>query len=386
MAEAAAPLLDDIRRRIAVGGPMPVADYMRLCLTHPEHGYYIKRDPLGGGGDFITAPEISQMFGELIGLWMAAVWRQMGTPENFRIVELGPGRGTLLDDALRATKKVPGFHQAAVLHLVEISPALREVQERRLAKTGLAMLWHERIEDVPGGPSIIVANEFIDALPVHQAVRKEDGWHERVIALNGEGNLIFDASPEPLQFFESALPRALRQAPRGSIYEWRADSIALELGRRTRDEGAALIIDYGHAHSGLGDTLQAVARHAYTDPLRAPGMADLTAHVDFEALAQCAETMGARVHGPIPQRDLFLRLGIEQRAAALKSAVSEDQAADIDLALSRLIAGGAIGGLRPPSADKNAMRSIAMGMGELFKAIALAAPKLGALPGFEPVP
>ena len=368
MAEAAAPLLDDIRRRIAVGGPMPVADYMRLCLTHPEHGYYVQRDPFGGGGDFITAPEISQMFGELIGLWMAAVWRQMGTPENFRIVELGPGRGTLLDDALRAVKKVPGFREAGVLHLVEISPALREVQERRLTGAGLAMLWHERIEDVPGGPSIIVANEFIDALPVHQAVRKEDGWHERVIALNSEGNLIFDAAPEPLQFFESALPRALRQAPLGSIYEWRADSIALELGRRTRDEGAALIIDYGHAHCGLGDTLQAVARHAFTDPLRAPGMADLTAHVDFEALAQCAETMGARVHGPIPQRDLFLRLGIEQRAAALKSAVSEDKAADIDLAFSRLIAGGA------------------RGMGELFKAIAIAAPKLGALPGFETAP
>src|SRR5689334_23171668 len=198
MADAETPLCAEICRRIAIGGPMPVADYMRLCLTHPEHGYYLTRDPLGAGGDFITSPEISQMFGELIGVWMAAVWRQMGAPENLRIIELGPGRGTLLDDALRATKAVPGFRQAAVLHLVEVSPALRELQEQRLAKTGLTMLWHERLEDVPGGASIIVANEFIDALPVHQAVRKEDGWHERVIALNGEGNLIFDASPEPL--------------------------------------------------------------------------------------------------------------------------------------------------------------------------------------------
>jgi len=368
MAEGAAPLLDEIRRRIAAGGPMPVADYMRLCLTHPEHGYYVRRDPLGAGGDFITAPEISQMFGELIGVWMATVWRQMGEPENFRIVELGPGRGTLLGDALRATKKVPGFHQAAVLHLLEISPTLRELQERRLAKTGLTMLWHDRLEDVPAGPSIIIANEFIDALPVYQAVRKEDGWHERVVALDAEGNLGFDAAPEPLQFFETSLPRALRQAPLGSIYEWRADSIALELGHRTRDEGAALIIDYGHAHSGLGDTLQAVARHAFADPLRAPGLADLTAHVDFEALAQCAETMGARIHGPIPQRDLFLRLGLEQRAAALKSAVSKEKAAHIDAAFSRLIAGGA------------------RGMGELFKAVAIAAPKLGRLPGFEKAP
>jgi SAM-dependent MidA family methyltransferase len=292
----------------------------------------------------------------------------MGAPENFRIVELGPGRGTLLDDALRATRKVRGFCEAAVLHLVEISPALRAVQERRLAKTGMPGLWHERIEDVPGGPNIIVANEFIDALPVHQAVRKEDGWHERVVALNAAGDLAFDAAPEPLQFFETSLPRALRQAPLGSIYEWRADSIALELGRRTRDEGAALIIDYGHAHSGLGDTLQAVAGHAFTDPLRAPGLADLTAHVDFEALAQCAETMGARIHGPIPQRDLFLRLGIEQRAAALKAAASQEKARDIEVAFRRLIGGGA------------------RGMGELFKAIAIAAPKLGALPGFARTP
>jgi NADH dehydrogenase [ubiquinone] 1 alpha subcomplex assembly factor 7 len=368
MADAAAPLLEEIRRRIAVGGAMPVADYMRLCLTHPQHGYYVKRDPLGAGGDFITSPEISQMFGELIGVWMATVWRQMGAPENLRIIELGPGRGTLLDDALRATKAVGGFREAAVLHLVEISPALREIQEQRLAKTGLAMLWHDRLEDVPGGPSIIVANEFIDALPVHQAVKQQDGWHERVVTVNAEANLAFDTAPEPLRFFDTSLPRALRQAPLGSIYEWRADTIALELGRRTREEGAALIIDYGHTDSGLGDTLQAVARHAFTDPLRAPGLADLTAHVDFEALAQCAETMGARIHGPIRQRDLFLRLGIEKRAAALKSVVSKEKAAEIELAFSRLLAGGA------------------RGMGELFKAIAIAAPKLGPLPGFETTP
>jgi SAM-dependent MidA family methyltransferase len=368
MAEAEAPLLDEIRRRIAVGGAMPVADYMRLCLTDPQHGYYVKRDPLGAGGDFTTAPEISQMFGELIGVWMATVWRQMGAPENFRIIELGPGRGTLLDDALRATKAVPGFHQAAVLHLVEISPALREVQERRLAKTGMTMLWHERLEEVPGGASIIVANEFIDALPVYQAVKQADGWYERVVTVSAEGNLAFGTASEPLQFFETSLPRSLRQAPLGSIYEWRADTIALELGRRTRDQGAALIIDYGHAHSGLGDTLQAVARHSFTDPLRAPGMADLTAHVDFEALAQCAETMGARIHGPIRQRDLFLRLGIDKRAAALKSGAPEQKAAEIEVAFSRLIAGGT------------------RGMGELFKAIAIAAPKLDPLPGFEAAP
>jgi NADH dehydrogenase [ubiquinone] 1 alpha subcomplex assembly factor 7 len=365
MADEHPPLLDEIRRLIAVSGPMPLAEYMRLCLTHPQHGYYINRDPLGAGGDFTTAPEISQMFGELIGVWMAAVWRQMGEPENLRVVELGPGRGTLMHDALRAAKVLGGFDEAVVLHLVEISPALREVQERRLAETGVPMMWHDKLEDVPGGASIIIANEFIDALPLHQAVKQADGWHERVVTVAADGNLAIEAAREPLAFFETSMPRPLRQAPAGSIYEWRADALALELGRRTRSEGAALIIDYGHAHCGLGDTLQAVVRHAFTDPLHAPGMADLTAHVDFEALAQCAETMGACVHGPIRQRDLFVRLGIEKRAAALKAHASPEQAADIESAFSRLIGGGA------------------KGMGELFKAIAFAAPNLSALPGFE---
>jgi NADH dehydrogenase [ubiquinone] 1 alpha subcomplex assembly factor 7 len=366
MADQAAPLLEEIRRLIAVGGPMPVAEYMRLCLSHPKYGYYLNRDPLGAGGDFITSPEISQMFGELIGLWIAAVWRQMGAPENLRVVELGPGRGTLLDDALRATKVVPRFRDALVLHLVEISPALRDLQERRLEPLGVPLLWHERLEDVPGGPSIIVANEFLDALPVHQAVKQPDGWHERVVTVSTEGNLVFDVAHEPLAFFATSMPRPLRQAPPGSIYEWRTDTIALELGRRTREEGAALIIDYGHAQSGLGDTLQAVAQHSFADPLRAPGTADLTAHVDFEALAQCAESMGARIHGPIRQRDLFLRLGIKQRAAALKAGAPQEKAADVESAFSRLIA--------------------AQAMGELFKAIAIAAPKFGALPGFETPP
>jgi NADH dehydrogenase [ubiquinone] 1 alpha subcomplex assembly factor 7 len=365
MADARPPLLDEIRRLIAISGPMPVADYMRLCLTHPQYGYYINRDPLGAGGDFVTAPEISQMFGELIGLWMAAVWQQMKEPENLRVIELGPGRGTLMHDALRAAKVLKSFYDAVVLHLVEISPALREIQGRRLAQTEVPVQWHDKLEDVPGGPSIIIANEFIDALPVHQAVKQTDGWHERVVVATADGALAIEPAREPLPFFETSMPRQLRQAPIGSIYEWRADSLALELGRRTRVDGVALIIDYGHAHFGLGDTLQAVARHSFTDPLRAPGMADLTAHVDFEGLAQCAETMGARIHGPIRQGDLFLRLGIEKRAAALKANAPQGKAAEIESAFSRLIAGGA------------------RGMGELFKAIAFAAPNLGPLPGFE---
>jgi NADH dehydrogenase [ubiquinone] 1 alpha subcomplex assembly factor 7 len=365
MADERSPLESEIRRLIGIAGPMPIAQYMRLCLTHPQYGYYINRDPLGAGGDFVTSPEISQMFGELIGLWMASVWRQMGAPEDVRIVELGPGRGTLMHDALRAAKVANGFREAIVLHLVEISPALRQVQERRLQDLDTAILWHDKLEDVPGGPSIVIANEFIDALPIHQAVKQSGGWHERVVDVAPEGNFFIGASRDPLPYFEASMPRGLRDAPEGAIYEWRDDGIALELGRRMRTAGAALIIDYGHAHYGLGDTLQAVAGHSFTDPLRSPGDADLTAHVDFEALAQSAESMGADIHGPIRQRDLFLRLGIEKRAAALKANAPRDKAAEIEIAFSRLIADGA------------------HGMGELFKAIAIAAPELGPLPGFE---
>ncbi|MGB6797102.1 MAG: SAM-dependent methyltransferase [Xanthobacteraceae bacterium] len=359
------PLDAEIRRLIGVAGPMPIAEYMRLCLTHPQHGYYVNRDPFGSGGDFVTSPEISQMFGELIGLWMGSVWQQMGAPENVRIIELGPGRGTLMHDALRAAKIVKGFRDALVVHLVEVSPALQQVQQRMLEDLDAAVLWHSAVGDVPPGPSIIVANEFIDALPVHQAVKQADGWHERVIEIAPDGHYVTGAAREALPHFEAAMPRGLRQGPEGAIFEWRDDGVALELGRRTREEGAALIIDYGHAHFGLGDTLQAVAGHSFTDPLRAPGNADLTAHVDFESISQCAESMGARIHGPIRQRDLFLRLGITQRAAALKANAPPEKAAEIDIALARLIAEGA------------------RGMGELFKAIAIAAPKLGALPGFE---
>jgi NADH dehydrogenase [ubiquinone] 1 alpha subcomplex assembly factor 7 len=367
MAEGSA-LEKEIRRLIAAAGPMPVAEYMRLCLTHPQHGYYVTRDPLGTGGDFITAPEISQMFGELIGVWLAAVWAQMGAPENVRVVELGPGRGTLMIDALRAARVVKGFREAIVLHLVEISPALQKLQQQRLEPLDVPILWHTTLDDVPGGPSLIVANEFIDALPIHQAVKQADGWRERAIEIGPDGKFRFGLARETLLHFETSLPRALRQSPDGSIFEWRADRIALELGRRARKDGAALILDYGHIKYALGDTLQAVAGHAYADPLSAPGEADLTAHVDFEALAQSAESIGGRIHGPILQRDFLLRLGIEQRAATLKTAATRDKALEIDLALSRLTMSGA------------------QGMGELFKALAIADSKLGALPGFETPP
>jgi NADH dehydrogenase [ubiquinone] 1 alpha subcomplex assembly factor 7 len=365
MAEEPTPLEAEIRRLIGVAGPMPVADYMRICLTHPRFGYYTTRDPIGARGDFITAPEISQMFGELIGLWMAAVWQQMGAPENVRIVELGPGRGTLMVDALRAAKTARDFYTAIVLHLVEISPKLQAEQKQKLEILGEPVLWHASLTDVPSGPAIIIANEFVDALPVHQAVKQKDGgWYERVVEIAPDGKLKIGVAPNQLPHFEATLPRELRQTPEGSIYEWRSDQLALELGRRARSDCAALIIDYGHVRQGLGETLQAVAGHSYVDPLRRPGEVDLTAHVDFASLAQHADMMGGRAHGPVTQHDFLMRLGIERRAAALKAQAPPDKSAAIERAFKRLTATGP------------------KGMGELFKVLAIADPKLGDLPGF----
>jgi len=368
MADDYSPLESEIRRLIEVAGPLPVAEFMRLCLTHPQHGYYVTRGSIGAKGDFITAPEISQMFGELIGLWMVGAWRQMGMPENVRIVELGPGRATMMIDALRAAKIVKDFHAAAVLHLVEISPKLRVLQELRLEGVGVPVHWHATLTDVPEGPAIIVANEFVDALPVHQAVKQADGWHERVVVIKPDGRLAMSTAPDTLPHFDATLPQELRRhSPDGSIYEWRPDTIAFDIGKRVRSDGVALIIDYGHIRQGLGETLQAVSGHNFSDPLLAPGKSDVTAHVDFVALARNAEIMGGRTYGPISQRDFLFRLGIDRRATALKENASPEQALAIDSALSRLTATGP------------------KGMGELFKALAIADPKIQALPGFEGV-
>ncbi len=361
-----APLEAEIRRRIAAAGPMPVAEYMALCLSDSEHGYYTTHDPFGARGDFITAPEVSQMFGEMIGLWMAAVWKQMGSPENLRIIELGPGRGTMMKDALRAAKVMPKFREAVVIHLVEISPALEAQQQRMLEPLATPIFWHPALGDVPSGAAIILANEFFDALPIHQAVKTEYGWHERQVEIDAAGSLAFTIASDPIPQLDRLLPPPLRNAPDGSVFEWRVDNFALELGKRLmRDGGAALVIDYGHAQSAVGDTLQAVGRHAYADPLSAPGSIDLTAHVDFQALASAAEAMGADGFGPITQSQFLRRLGILTRATSLKAKVAENAAADIDVALRRLISEGEAG------------------MGALFKAAAFAHPSLGVPPGFE---
>jgi len=367
MANELPPLEAEIRRMISIAGPMPIAQYMAACLSHPNHGYYMTRDPLGAAGDFVTAPEISQMFGELIGLWAAAVWRQMGSPESIRLIELGPGRGTMMADTLRAATVVPGFRSAIAVHLVEVSPALQALQQQTLEPFGVSALWHEGLEEVPLGPAIILANEFFDALPVHQAIKEEDGWHERVVMLDGDGNIVLGALLSPLPHLDKLLPQRVREAPPGSIFEWRTDSLALEIGRRVaRHGGAALVIDYGHIESEVGDTLQAVGEHAYANPLATPGQFDITAHVDFQSIAQAAESIGARVHGPLPQGDFLRRLGIETRAATLKAKAPPAKVSDIDSQIERLTGTGA------------------RRMGTLFKVLGLADPKLGVLPGFEP--
>ena len=366
MADDDTSLEAEIRRRIALRGPMAVAQYMERCLADPTRGYYATRDPLGAAGDFTTAPEISQMFGELVGLWAAAVWRGMGSPAAIRLVELGPGRGTMMVDALRAAKVVPAFHTAIALHLVEISPELERRQRQALALSQVPATWHRSIDEVPEGALIVLANEFFDALPVHQAVMCADGWHERVIKVDEDGELQFGVDRDPIPLFDKLLPATLRAAQIGEIFEWRSDQIALEIGRRLAHfGGAALIIDYGHLESAVGETLQAVGGHRFAEPLLAPGQVDLTAHVDFQALAQAAEGMGARVHGAVTQAALLRRLGIRQRAAALKASAPPDYAGTIEAAVARLTDEGRIG------------------MGRLIKALGLSSPGLDVLPGFE---
>lgn len=310
MSEARTPLEALIAERIAQDGPISLADYMTLCLQHPEHGYYITSDPLGR--DFTTAPEISQMFGELIGLCLAQGWLDQGAPGRFTLAELGPGRGTLMADALRAAARVPDFAAAAEVVLVETSPALRAVQAETLRDA--APRWIDTVSDLPDQPLFLVANEFFDALPVRQFQRGEgDAWHERRVALRDGALTLGLAGPAP----QSALAHRLEDTRPGEVVELRpagASIMAAIAERIARHRGLALVVDYGDWRS-LGDTLQALRGGAAVDPLAAPGTADLTAHVDFEALAAaCAPAAHTRL---TPQGVFLERLGITARAEAL---------------------------------------------------------------------
>ncbi|MES2145537.1 MAG: SAM-dependent methyltransferase [Pseudomonadota bacterium] len=351
-------------RRIAAAGPITVADYMAECLMHPDHGYYATRDPFGTGGDFITAPEISQMFGELLGLCLAQSWLDQGSPAPFTLAELGPGRGTLLADILRATRGVPGFHDAAHLALVETSPVLRQVQARTLephaAHLSGRLHWHGAASDLPAMPLFLIANEFFDALPIRQFLRT-DAWHERLVG-GVDGKLAFGLSP-PLPLLPEGPP--FDGCPRGGWVEVcpAADMVMRDLSPRIlRHGGAAIVVDYGGWRS-LGDTLQALRRHTPEHPLANPGDADLTAHVDFEALCRAS---GLPHTGVTSQGNLLRRLGIDARA-------------DI---LARGMKGSAL------AAHRAAHRRLTDGaeMGSLFKAIAFHAPASAPPPGFDPHP
>ena len=367
------PLDAEIRARIARDGPIPVAEFMALCLYDPEHGYYSRRLPFGAAGDFVTAPEISQMFGEMVAVWAVNAWDVIGRPNPFALIECGPGRGTLMKDVLRASRSMAGFRNAMRVHLVETSAGLRQLQREMLGATSHArsggggdevpLQWHAGISEVPAIPSIIVANEFFDALPVRQAVRRRGGWHERMVTADAGGALTFIAAPAPLSDPPLTLPE---EAPLGAIYEWRPPEAAAAIAGRAAAGGAALVIDYGHVRSAPGDTFQAVQCHRYADPLASPGLSDITAHVDFEALSRAAQGAGARVHGPVEQGTFLQRMGIEARAARLKANASQAKGPGIAADLIRLI------GRRPGE------------MGTLFKAIAFSAPQVEHLPGFEP--
>lgn len=344
-------LRDHLLTRIRTTGPLTVADYMADCLLHPTLGYYSTRDPLGAAGDFTTAPEISQMFGEMLGLALAQAWVDQGRPARFALAELGPGRGTLMADVLRVGRAVPGFAEAAELHLIEVSAPLRAVQAQTLAAH--APTWHDSAATLPDLPLFLLANEFLDALPIRQHVRDADGWRERLV-VERAGALAFALSP-PARVPELAH----HSVAKGTLVERTPalPGIVADVAARVAGGGAALFVDYGHWRS-RGDTLQALRAHAPEDPLATPGQADLTAHVDFEAIARAA-TPACTVSAMTPQGVLLERLGITARAQALAKNLSDD-ALEAHVAAHRR--------LTHPTQ-----------MGDLFKAMALV-PNGAALP------
>ena len=355
-------ILGILRQEIRNQGPISISRYMAMCLLDPGFGYYVKRDPLGIKGDFTTAPEISQMFGELIGLWAIEVWKQTGSPDRFQLVEFGPGRGTLMSDALRAADLVSRFPNAIELHLVEISEPFRNIQSSKLSK--YQPKWHDDFTTLPDGPKIIIANEFFDALPIRQFERRSEGWHERLVGLSASQGLEFVLSEKHIS--SSLVPVRHRNAPYGSIIEVcpaARDILAKVSGTIGRYGGAFLIIDYGHDGSLVGDSFQSVKRHKFHPPLENPGEADLTAHVNFGELIDASKSEQTAVYGPLTQRDFLLRMGIQARAEILSKHADANSKDHIYKSLRRLI-------------DHHEM-------GAEFKVLVINSIKMRAPPGFE---
>jgi NADH dehydrogenase [ubiquinone] 1 alpha subcomplex assembly factor 7 len=310
---------------IASEGPMPIDRYMALCLGHPTHGYYMTRDPFGTAGDFTTAPEISQVFGELLGVWIVSQWQALGSPRQFALVELGPGRGTLMADIGRVLAKVPDCAKAAAVHFVETSPVLRGAQQQRVPHA----TWHDNVASLPALPTILIANEFFDALPIRQFERRNGRVLERVIGLDENGSLTVGAVPSPATI------------PLNGDGVWEdstiRNAIAAQLGDHlSKLGGAALIIDYGHGRSALGDTLQAMKSHKYCAVTEFVGEADLTSHVDFEALARGFVRGGATIAGLMPQGDFLNAMGLVERTQALSHNISDEPRRQLLSATERL--------------------------------------------------
>ena len=325
------PLGRLINRQIELTGPMPLPVYMALCLTHPDHGYYVNRDPLGARGDFITAPEISQLFGEMIGIWLSTLWQDMGSPRECEIVELGPGRGTLLADAGRVLA-LGGMAHAAEFTLVEASPRFRAEQEGRLGTHRVRWIADIGSIEDDGQPLIVIANEFFDALPIRQFVAQGGQWRERVVSLS-EGTRCWGLGADPLPDDGTA------EIADGSVREFglAATSLMTELSRKIASRGGAiLVIDYGYGTTQQGETLQALKEHKFADPLHAPGLVDLTAHVDFDALAGAAAKGGLTSMPLLAQSTFLLALGIETRRDSL-SAANPGHAAEIGSGAKRLL-------------------------------------------------
>jgi NADH dehydrogenase [ubiquinone] 1 alpha subcomplex assembly factor 7 len=362
---AAPELSAKIARRIRAEGPVSIAAFMAMASHDSQDGYYASRDPLGRAGDFITAPEISQIFGELLGLWCAEMWCQMGRPDPVLLVELGPGRGVLMQDFLRAAAAVPGFRDALQLWLVEASPVLRREQQRRLAEA--APHFAADFAAIPPSPILLVANEFLDALPIRQLVRGRSNWAERLVALDDAGFFAFADGPESPAATLLVPPR-LRDLPQGAIVEICpvAAALAGAIGERlAQHPGAALFVDYGYFPSVPGPTLAAIRRHDIALVLEQPGTADLSAHVDFATFGVAASAAGATVYGPAAQGAFLTALGAEARLASLSARATEPQREALAGGLHRLIDPGE--------------------MGNLFKVMAFLSPGLPVPPGFSDV-
>jgi SAM-dependent MidA family methyltransferase len=362
------PLSDKIKALIRANGPISVTDYFALCLADPEYGYYRTREPFGQHGDFITAPEISQLFGEMIGIFMVHAWQQHGTPTNVRLVEIGPGRGTMMADMLRVIKRLaPTLFEDLDVHLVETSERLRGVQRVTLEAYSTKISWHDSFDDVPEGFCLIAANELFDAIPIRQFVRTPTGFRERLVGLGADDELTFIAGVATVD--PTILPAPAGNIPDGTIFEYAParQAVMQTLCERLKQQGGtALVIDYGHMVTGFGDTLQAIIIHDFDPPLAHPGDADLTSHVDFEDLARVAVVAGVHLNGGLRQGEFLYGLGLAERAAAL--------ARDKDPIEQRLIAA---------AADRLAGEGAGK-MGELFKVIAVSSPALKLMP-FRPV-